>query len=175
MCNCYFKLLIFVIILFGNQHWEPSNAAYFIIYSLFPSFVGLMEGLGEDRREIFVNKHIPKSFSGYGPMFSRCVLGSGYFFSTPLFLLFRSWFGDTINRGHLERYFLFLEILNTIFFCIYLLALSNYAHMEVINPSRRMWNYKLLKTHLNSTLNVPNRLVWVEQPSTIALSLDVHN
>ena len=77
------------------------------------------------------------------------------------FLLFRSWFGDTMNRGHLKRYFLFLEILNTIFFCIYLLVLSNYAHMEVINPSRRMWNYKLLKTHLNSTLNVPNRLVWV--------------
>ena len=119
-------------------------------------FLGLMEGLGEDRLEIFVNKHIPKSFSGYGPMFSGCVLGSSYFSSTPLFLLFRSWFGDTLNRGHLERYFLY-----TIFFCIYLLALSKYAHMEVINPSRRMWNYKVLKTHLNSTLNVPNRLVWV--------------
>ena len=102
------------------------------IFFLFTQFflLGLMEGLGEDGLEIFVNNHIPESFSEYGSVFSGCVLGFAYFFSIPLLLPFRSWFGDTINKGHLERYFLFLAILNTIFFCIYLLALSKYTHMD---------------------------------------------
>ena len=76
-----------------------------------------MEGLAGDGLEEFVIDHIPDSMKRYGPLFSEFVLGSGYFFSIPLLLLFR-WFGKTINRSHLERCFLFLAILSSFFLVI---------------------------------------------------------
>ena len=113
---------------------DPEQTISMTVYSLLPQFLlfALMETLAEDGLEEFVDDHIPDSMRRYGSVFNECVLGFGYFMSIPLLLLFRSWFGDTINRSHLERYYLFLVILSFIFFGIYVYLSPKYARLEVI-------------------------------------------
>ena len=112
------------------------------VYSLIPQYLllGLMEGLAGDGLEEFVIAHIPDSMRRYGPVFSELVLGFGYFYSIPLLFLFRS-FGGT---NHLEIYFLFLAILSSFFFVIYVLSFSKYAGMEEI-PSEDIESVKYLE------------------------------
>ncbi|KAM4073024.1 hypothetical protein ACB094_11G185000 [Castanea mollissima] len=102
------------------------------VYSLLPQFLlfALMESLAGNGLEEFVDDHIPDSMRRYGPLFNECALSFGYFLSIPLLLLFRSWFGDTINRSHLQRYYLFLAILSSILFGIYVYLSPKYARME---------------------------------------------
>ncbi|KAL4601202.1 hypothetical protein ACB092_11G255600 [Castanea dentata] len=104
------------------------------VYILLPQFLlfALMESLAGNGLEEFVDDHIPDSMRRYGPLFNECALSFGYFLSIPLLLLFRIWFGDTINRSHLQRYYLFLAILSSIFFGIYVYLSPKYARMEVI-------------------------------------------
>ena len=100
---------------------DPEQTISMTVFILLPQFLffALMELLAEDGLKEFVDDHIPDSMKRYGSAFNECVLGFGYFLSIPLLLLFRSWFGDTINKSHLQRYYLFLVILSSIFFGIY--------------------------------------------------------
>ena len=113
---------------------DPEQTISMTVFILLPQFLffALMELLAEDGLKEFVDDHIPDSMKRYGSAFNECVLGFGYFLSIPLLLLFRSWFGDTINRSHLQRYYLFLVVLSSIFFGIYLYLSPKYALMEVI-------------------------------------------
>lgn len=101
---------------------------------LLPQFtlLGLMEGFThEGLAEFFDNHILSKSMRNYGPLFTECVLGFGNFFSIPCVLLFKSWFKDTENESHLDRYFLALAILSSVFLGFYVYtSISKYAHEE---------------------------------------------
>ena len=94
---------------------------------LFPQFIllGLMEGLATDGLQEFFYNHVAISMRSYGPSFSDCVLGLGNFISVPLFLLCRSWFKDSLNTSHLDRYYLTLAILS--FVCLVMYAYASYS------------------------------------------------
>ncbi|XP_023881742.1 protein NRT1/ PTR FAMILY 8.1 [Quercus suber] len=91
---------------------------------------GLMLGLASKGLEKFISNHVSKSMRRYGPIFSNFVTGLGNFFSIPFVLLFKSWFRETINTSHLDRYYLALAILSSVFLCIYLCVLPISAGME---------------------------------------------
>ena len=93
----------------------------------FPQFIllGLMEELASDGLQEFFYKHVAISMRSYGPSFSDCVLGLGNFISVPLFLLCRSWFKDSLNTSHLDRYYLTLAILS--FVCLVMYAYASYS------------------------------------------------
>ena len=106
---------------------DPSDPDQFIPMSvlwLFPQFfwLGLMEGLANDGLQEFFYNHVATSMRSYGPSFSDCVLGFGNFISMPFVLLFRSWFKDSINSSHLDRYYLALAILSSVFLVFYVCA-----------------------------------------------------
>ena len=94
--------------------------------------LGLMEGLASKGLEKFVSNHVSKSMRRYGLIFSNFVTGLGKFFSIPFVLLFKSWFKETINTSHLDRYYLALAILSSVFLFIYLCVLPIYAGMEYL-------------------------------------------
>ncbi|KAK7849671.1 hypothetical protein CFP56_002523 [Quercus suber] len=87
-------------------------------------------GLASKGLEKFISNHVSKSMRRYGPIFSNFVTGLGNFFSIPFVLLFKSWFRETINTSHLDRYYLALAILSSVFLCIYLCVLPISAGME---------------------------------------------
>ena len=114
---------------------DPSDPTQIISMSvlwLVPQFslLGLMEGLASNGLQEFFYNHVATSMRSYGPPFSDCALGFGNFISIALVLLFKSWFKDTINTSHLDRYYLALAILNFVFLCIYAYASSWYFNME---------------------------------------------
>ena len=119
---------------------NPDETIPMTVVILYPQFLllGLMTGLAEPGLQEFVDDHIPVSMKSYGSVFSECGKGFGYFVSVPSLLLFRRSFSDNINTGHLERYFLYLAILSSIFFCIFVYSSSKYAQMEEIpsEPTR---------------------------------------
>lgn len=94
---------------------------------LIPQFIllGLMEGLATDGLQEFFYKHVAISMRSYGPSFSDCVLGLGNFISVPFVLLCRSWFKDSINTSHLDRYYLILAVLSLV--CLVMYAYSSYS------------------------------------------------
>ena len=75
-------------------------------------------------REFFY-KHVAISMRSYSPSFNECVLGIGNFISLPFVLACRSWFKDTINTSHLDRYYLTLAILS--FVCLVMYAYASYS------------------------------------------------
>ena len=113
---------------------EPDNTISMSILWLLPQFtlLGLMEGFAhEGLAEFFDNHILSKSMKNYGRLFTECVLGFGNFFSIPCVLLFKSWFKDTVNESHLDRYFLALAILSSVFLGFYMYtSISKYAHEE---------------------------------------------
>ncbi|KAF3945838.1 hypothetical protein CMV_027828, partial [Castanea mollissima] len=89
------------------------------------SLLGLMDGLASNGLQEFFYNHVAPSMRSYGPPFSDCVLGFGNFISIPLVLLFKSWFKDTIDTSHLDRYYLTLAILNLV--CLVMYAYASYS------------------------------------------------
>ena len=84
-----------------------------------------MEGLARDGLQEFFHKHVAISMMSYGPSFNECVLGIGNFISLPFVLACRSWFKDTINTSHLDRYYLTLAILS--FVCLVMYVYASYS------------------------------------------------
>ncbi|KAK9290702.1 hypothetical protein L1049_008876 [Liquidambar formosana] len=87
---------------------------------LLPQFFlwGLMEGLARKGLDDFTNVQVAKSMASYGSSFNDCVLGIGKFL-TVLFVFFRSWFGDTISKSHLDKYYRMLALLGLGNLCYY--------------------------------------------------------
>ena len=115
---------------------DPSDPDQFIPMSvlwLVPQFfwLGLMEGLAYDGFQEFFYNHVATSMRIFTPSFCDCVLGFGNFISIPVVLLCRSWFKDSINTSHLERYYLALAILSSVFLVFYVYASCSmwYVHM----------------------------------------------
>ncbi|XP_050261013.1 protein NRT1/ PTR FAMILY 5.4-like isoform X2 [Quercus robur] len=104
---------------------------------LIPQFIllGLMEGLATYGLQEFFYKHVAISMRSYGPSFSDCVLGLGNFISMPFVLLCRSWFKDSINTSHLDKYYLTLAILSSVFFAFYVNASSSIESVHMGSPS----------------------------------------
>ncbi|KAM4097743.1 hypothetical protein ACJW30_07G024900 [Castanea mollissima] len=117
--------------LIQEERIDPSDISMSVLW-LVPQFslLGLMDGLASNGLQEFFYNHVATSMTSYGPPFSDCVLGFGNFISIPLVLLFKSWFKDTINTSHLDRYYLALATLNFVFLCIYAYASSGYFNME---------------------------------------------
>ena len=108
----------------GIDPSDPSQIIPMGVLWLFPQFfwLGLMEGLANDGLQEFFYNHVATSMRSYGPSFSDCVLGFRNFISMPFVLLFRSWFKDSINTSHLDRYYLALAILSSVFLVFYVCA-----------------------------------------------------
>ena len=107
------------------DHLHLNDTISMSVLWLFPQLIllGLMEGLAIDGLQEFFYNHVAISMWSYGPSFSDCVLGLGNFISIPFVLLCRSWFKDSINTSHLDRYYLTLAILSSV-------LLVFYVHME---------------------------------------------
>ena len=104
---------------------------------LFPQFIllGLMEGLATDGLQEFFYNHVAISMRSYGPSFSDCVLGLGNFISMPFLLLCRSWFKDSIDTSHLDKYYLTLAIQSSVFFVFYVNASYSITSVHMGSPS----------------------------------------
>uniref|UniRef100_A0A7N2KPG2 Uncharacterized protein n=1 Tax=Quercus lobata TaxID=97700 RepID=A0A7N2KPG2_QUELO len=116
--------------LIEEENIDPMDSNQTISMSvlwLIPQFIllGLMEGLATEGLQEFFYNHVAISMRSYGPSFSECVLGFGNFISMPFVLLCRSWFKDSINTSHLDKYYLTLAILS--FVCLVMYAYASYS------------------------------------------------
>ncbi len=112
---------------------EPYATISMSILWLLPQFLllGLMEGFADKGLEEFFDSHVKtKSMKDYGEVFTDCILGFGNFFSIPFILLITSWFKDTINESRLDKYFLTLAILCSVFLYFYVYVSTRYVRME---------------------------------------------
>ena len=118
----------------GIDPRDPNQIISMSVLWLLPQFalLGLMEGFANIGLEKFMCNHVSKSMKSCGKLLKDCVIGFGNFFSIPCVLLFKSWFKDTINTSHLDRYYLALAILGFMFLCLYVCVLSTYARMEAL-------------------------------------------
>ena len=108
---------------------KPSDTISMSILWLLPQFIllGLTEGLVEEGLQEFFSKHVTKSMWNSGQLLTGCILSFGNFFSIPCVQLVRSWFKGDINDSHLDRYFLTLAILSSVFLCFYVYASKSYS------------------------------------------------
>ncbi|KAK7816927.1 protein NRT1/ PTR FAMILY 5.4 [Quercus suber] len=118
--------------------FEEDTISMSILW-LLPQFIllGLTEGLVEEGLQEFFSKHVTKSMWNSGKLLTGCVLSFGNFFSIPCVHLVRSWFKGTINQSHLDRYFLTLAIVSSVFLCFYVYAsISNSKYAEIRDLSK---------------------------------------
>eukprot|EP00258_Populus_trichocarpa_P032681 XP_024448700.1 protein NRT1/ PTR FAMILY 5.6 isoform X1 [Populus trichocarpa] len=97
---------------------------------LAPQFflIGLVEGLVADGLADFYNRHVDESLEHYESPFKESAIGVGKFLSAALVLtLSGSWFHDTLNTSHLDKYYKVLGILSSVNLCFYLLVMYAYA------------------------------------------------
>eukprot|EP00258_Populus_trichocarpa_P032679 XP_024448698.1 protein NRT1/ PTR FAMILY 5.6 [Populus trichocarpa] len=97
---------------------------------LVPQFflIGLVEGLVADGLADFYNVHVDESLEHYESPFNESAIGVGKFLSAALVLtLSGSWFHDTLNTSHLDKYYMLLGILSSVNLCFYLLVMYAYA------------------------------------------------
>ena len=139
-CFAAWQVEVHRLYLIKEERIDPSDPTQIISMSvlwLFPQVIllGLMEGLASDGLEEFFYKHVAISMRSYGPSFSDCVLGLGNFISIPLVLLCRSWFKDSINTSHLDRYYLTLAILSSVLVVFYVNASCSIASVHMGSPS----------------------------------------
>ena len=108
------------------------------VFWLLPQYIllGAMEGLGDKGLHSFFKNHVEESMEQQVSFCGDIVIGFGNFFSIPFVLLNSSWFKDTINTSHLDKYFLTLGIMASVFFCIFVCISPMYAHMESIQAQR---------------------------------------
>ena len=71
----------------------------------------------------------------YSPSFKECLLGIGNFISFPFVLTVRSWFEDTIYTSHLDKYYLTLAILSSVFLVFYVYASYSITSVHMGSPS----------------------------------------
>ncbi|XP_075642320.1 protein NRT1/ PTR FAMILY 5.4-like isoform X1 [Castanea sativa] len=118
---------------------NPSDPISMSIFWLLPQFIllGLAEGLVEEGLQEFFIKHVTESMWNSGQLLTGCILSFGNFFSIACVQLVRSWFKDTINDSHLDRYFLTLAILSSVFLCFYVYAsISNSKYANIRDLSK---------------------------------------
>uniref|UniRef100_A0A2N9FEV1 Ty3 transposon capsid-like protein domain-containing protein n=1 Tax=Fagus sylvatica TaxID=28930 RepID=A0A2N9FEV1_FAGSY len=107
------------------------------------SLLGLMEGFADEGLEEFFNNHVmTKSMRSYGLSFTDCILGFGNFFTLPIVLQIRSWFKDTINESHLDKYFLTLAILSSLFLCFYVFVAFMCTYKEAPPSTRSYFRWR---------------------------------
>ena len=124
--------------LYPNKPSETDTISMSILW-LLPQFIllGLTEGLVEEGLQEFFSKHVTKSMWNAGQLLTGCILSFGNFFSIPCVQLVRSWFKGTINDSHLDRYFLTLAILSSVFLCFYVYAsISNSKYADIRDLSK---------------------------------------
>ena len=123
----------------GDKEIPMSNVWLLPQFSL----LGLMEGFANEGLEEFFNNHVmTKSMRSYGQSFTDCILGFGNFFTLPFVLLIRSWFKDTINESHLDKYFLTLAILSSLFLCFYVFVAFMCTHKEAPPSTRSYFRWR---------------------------------
>ncbi|KAK9286273.1 hypothetical protein L1049_014662 [Liquidambar formosana] len=103
-----------------NDTDEPISMS---VFWLVPQFflIGLMEGLAEDGLDDFFSDQVTESMARYGPPINECALGIGKFLNVLCVFVFRSWFSQTIDSSHLDKYYTMLAALslgNLCFYCI---------------------------------------------------------
>ena len=111
-------------------------------------------------REFFY-KHVAISMRSYSPSFNECVLGIGNFISLPFVLTLRSWFKDTINTSHLDKYYLILAILSFVLLVFYVYASYSITSVHMGSPSNDEESHENLEDikdeladHSRSTRNI---------------------
>ncbi|XP_065625436.1 protein NRT1/ PTR FAMILY 5.4-like isoform X2 [Quercus suber] len=139
-CFVAWQVEVHRLYLIEEENIDPIDSNQTISMSvlwLFPQFIllGLMDGLASDGLQEFFYKHVATSMRSYGSQFNDCVLGIGNFISLPFVLGLRSWFKDTINTSHVDKYYLTLAILSSVFFVFYVYASSSITSVHMGSPS----------------------------------------
>ena len=116
----------------GLDNDDPNKIILMSVIWLLPQFclLGLMEGLGDKGLENFIKDYVEESMKRHVLLCGKLVIGFGNFFSITFVLLKPSWFKDTVNTSHLDRYFLTLAILGSVFLCIFVCISPMYANMK---------------------------------------------
>ncbi|KAH7847867.1 hypothetical protein Vadar_031048 [Vaccinium darrowii] len=92
------------------------------IMSLAPQFclLGLMEGIGRQGLDLFFEVQVyDVQLEKYGSALNEAVIGFGSFLNGLLVFLFRSWFRDTLNCSHLDKYYHMLTVVSFVNMCYY--------------------------------------------------------
>lgn len=100
---------------------------------LAPQFclLGLMEGLGKEGLDLFFQVQVyDVPMKKYGSELNEAVIGVGNFLNGLLVLLFRSWFGDTLNCSRLDKYYQMLMIASFGNMCYYWCVYSFYSNKK---------------------------------------------
>ncbi|KAF7845392.1 protein NRT1/ PTR FAMILY 5.4-like [Senna tora] len=101
---------------------------------LIPQFLllGLAEALVEDGVEVFVCNHVPPSMCRFGELFTELLFAVGKLLTVVFALIFRGlgWFKESLGDSKLERYYVWLAILNFVFLFIYGYYSRNHALSE---------------------------------------------
>ncbi|KAK9289523.1 hypothetical protein L1049_007678 [Liquidambar formosana] len=112
---------------------DPDTSIGMSIIWLVPQFIllGLMRGLAQKGLDAFFDNQVAKSMASYGPHINEFMLGIGKFLTVFGVYVVRSWFGNTMNTSHLDRYYGILAFLSLGNLFFYLLVVTTfYAHND---------------------------------------------
>lgn len=99
---------------------------------LFPQFIllGIMEGLVRDGLCDFFYSQVDESMKHYESSLNDCVLGIGKFLSVICVVTFKGYFGDSVDKSRLDKYYLTLAALSCGNLLFYVLVACIYSWKE---------------------------------------------
>ncbi|KAG8650390.1 hypothetical protein MANES_07G035900v8, partial [Manihot esculenta] len=99
---------------------------------LFPQFIllGIMEGLVRDGLCGFFYSQVDESMKHYESSLNDCVLGIGKFLSVICVVTFKGYFGDSVDKSRLDKYYLTLAALSCGNLLFYVLVACIYSWKE---------------------------------------------
>ncbi|XP_027908569.1 protein NRT1/ PTR FAMILY 5.14-like isoform X2 [Vigna unguiculata] len=104
------------------------------ITALVPQFIllGMTEALVEGGLESLFLAHVAKSMQSFVDSYSELVHSIGKLFLIPLVLTFGgSWFKESIDTTHLDRFYLMLGILNAAFLLVFIYSSFKYSYKGI--------------------------------------------
>ncbi|KAI4353264.1 hypothetical protein L6164_002227 [Bauhinia variegata] len=111
-----------------QQHSTSPISTLWLVPQYF--LLGLMEGFSGGGLDAFFYARVPKSMKSFAEPFSELVLCVGKFSNILFLLIFSPWFGYHSFDSHMDRYFLMLAIVCSVFFCFYLVSSLGYDNLE---------------------------------------------
>ncbi|QCE04194.1 solute carrier family 15 [Vigna unguiculata] len=104
------------------------------ITALVPQFIllGMTEALVKGGLESLFLAHVAKSMQSFVDSYSELVHSIGKLFLIPLVLTFGgSWFKESIDTTHLDRFYLMLGILNATFLLVFIYSSFKYSYKGI--------------------------------------------
>ncbi|KAI4353266.1 hypothetical protein L6164_002229 [Bauhinia variegata] len=114
---------VIICIIAWKVELERQSDARLSMLWMCPQFVllGLVEGLAQSRLEKLFENVSLRNLWGKSKEVVSCF---GNFLNIPCILIFRSWFRK--DHSHLDRYYIMLAVLSSLFLCIYVVVAIAY-------------------------------------------------